>query len=216
MGRDSIHQPYELADGRRVPSVTGIIGANLGWGKQQMFGWIRKKAMEGIDPNRIRDFAGEIGTVAHGLIEEYFTGEPFNIYEYPADAIAAARIAYQGFEAFAATHELECVHSEIPVVHEELEYGGTLDWVGKINGEMVLLDFKTSNNIYLSHRIQQAAYMELYRHKFGVELKRSYLLHLDKHTGGYHLYCFNDVSKEWEVFLLCLRLHQLHKELGDD
>ena len=161
---------------------------------------------QGIDPLRIRDAAGEIGTVAHGLIEEFFTKEPFNVYEYPAESIAVARLCYEGFRAFESTNDLECYHAEVPVVHEDMLYGGTLDWVGKINGEEVLLDFKTSNNIYMSHRIQQAAYMELYRHEYGVTLEKSYLLHMDKEQGGYELHCYVDMSAEWEIFKLCLEL----------
>jgi hypothetical protein len=214
MGRSAVHQPYHTADGRKVPSVTTILGTNLGWNKNILLGWTRKKMNEGIDPLRIRDFAGEVGTVAHGLIEQKLTGDVFNIYEYPSEAVTAAQIAYGGFEAFATTHELETEACEIPVVHEDLLYGGTIDWMGKLDGEPCMIDFKTSTSVHVDHYIQLCAYRELYAHKFGVYLERAYLLHLDKMTGNHTLHTLTNFDPYWKTFEILLELDKLRSEIG--
>ena len=214
MGRDKVHQPYITASGQKVPSVTQIIGQNLGWGTNALLGWTRAMMKRGIDPIRFRDFAGETGTICHGLIEQHFTGEMFNIYEYPADALTVAKVAYAGFESFISTNDMVMEESEIPVVHEKLLYGGTIDWVGNMNGERVLVDFKTSSGIYPSHIIQLAAYRELYHEQFGDLLGKAYILHLDKKTGNHDLKTITNFAPYWKAFTRLLELQELYEEIG--
>ena len=214
MGRDKVHQPYITVSGQKVPSVTTIIGSNLGWNKNILLGWTRKKMNEGIDPLRIRDFAGEVGTVAHGLIEQFFTGEVFNIYEYPSEAVTAAQVSYGAFQAFESTNDLEMEESEVPVVHEILNYGGTIDWVGKLNGVRCMVDFKTSSSVHVDHYIQLCAYRELYAHKYGEMLDEVHLLHMDKMTGNHTLHTLTNFEPYWRTFEILLELNQLHSEIG--
>ncbi len=214
MGRDKVHQPYLKKDGTKVPSVTQIIGQNLGWGTNALLGWTRAKMKQGIDPIRLRDFAGEVGTIAHGLVEQELTGEIFNIYEYPAEALTIAKVALSAFQSFASTNELETEECEIPAVHEDLCYGGTIDWVGRMNGDRCLVDFKTSSNVYPSHIIQLAAYRELYAHLYGERLGIAYILHMNKQTGNYQLHAITDFDKYWETFTHLLRLQELYQEIG--
>jgi len=214
MGRDKVHQPYYTKAGKKVPSVTTIIGTNLGWNKNILLGWTRKKMNEGIDPIRIRDFAGEVGTVAHGLVEQKLTGEIFNIYEYPSEAVTAAQLCYDGFLAFESTNDLETEECEVPIVHEDLLYGGTIDWVGKMNGERCMIDFKTSSNVYVDHYIQLCAYRELYHHKYGEMLDKAYLLHMDKQTGNHTLHTLTNFDPYWKTFNLLLELNKMYSEIG--
>ena len=213
MGRDSVHQPYITVSVQKVPSVTTIIGSNLGWNKNSLLGWTRKKMNEGIDPLRIRDFAGEVGTVAHGFIEQFFTGEVVNIYEYPSEAVTAAQVAFEAFLAFESTNEMVMGESEVPIVHEDLLYGGTIDWVGQMNGERCMIDFKTSSNVHVDHYIQLCAYRELYAHKYGEMLDKAYLLHMDKMTGNHTLHTLTNFEPYWRAFELLLKLDVLRREI---
>ena len=214
MGRDRVHQPYITAAGQKVPSVTTIIGSNLGWNKNVLLGWTRKKMNEGIDPIRIRDFAGEVGTVAHGLVEQHFTGEVFNIYEYPSEAVTAAQVSYDAFLAFESTNDLKMSECEVPAVHEDLLYGGTIDWVGEMNGERCMIDFKTSSSVHVDHYIQLSAYRELYNHVYGENIQKAYLLHMDKMTGNHTLHTLTNFEPYWNTFELLLELNTLQSEIG--
>ncbi len=214
MGREKVHQPYLTAAGVKVPSVTTIIGSNLGWNKNILLGWTRKKMNEGIDPLRIRDFAGEVGTVAHGFVEQHFTGKIFNIDEYPAEAVEVAHIAYRAFHTFNDTNDLVMEESEVPVVHEVLNYGGTIDWVGQLNGVRCMVDFKTSSGVHVDHYIQLCAYRELYAHKYGEYLSEVHLLHMDKLTGNHQLHTMTNFAPYWRTFEILLELNQLQREIG--
>ena len=50
---------------------------------------------------------------------------------------------------------------EVNIVSKKLGYAGTLDRVINLNGQVLLIDIKTSNNIYPSYWLQLAAYHEL-------------------------------------------------------
>lgn len=206
MSRGDVHQVYKKADGTVVDSVTTVLAANLGWSTEALLGWTRSQLKRGLDPLRTRDKAGESGTVAHGLIEQALTGNEFNIFEYPADSVTLAQEAFSGWEAFAAIHDIEVVHCEIPIVHEDLCYGGTIDLIAKIDGVLTLMDFKTSNSLHVSHKIQLSAYSKLYEYQFDTVPEQSQILHLSKRDGSYALHTIEDLTPFWRVFELLLEL----------
>jgi hypothetical protein len=213
MSRDKVHQPYIKKSDEKVPSVTQLLGNHLGWSQHALLAWTRARMNEGLDPIRLRDHAGEVGTVAHGMIEQDLTGKVFPMHEYPATAITVAEVAFDAWKSFRANHELKTEHAEIPLVHEILNYGGTIDWTGWMNDEKCLIDFKTSNNVYASHRVQAVAYQELYNHVYGEKLPL-YILHLDKENGGYQLHSIGSPEKHFRVFEICLELNELKRELN--
>ena len=83
-----------------------------------------------------------------------------------------------------------------------------------MNGEHVLIDFKTSSNIYPSHIIQLAAYRELYHAKYGDLLGKAYILHLDKTTGNHQLKIITNFTPYWKAFTRLLELQKLYEEIG--
>ena len=72
-----------------------------------------------------------------------------------------------------------------------------------------MIDFKSSSAIYLDHRIQASGYQQLVLHKFK-KMPEVIILHLNKETGAPTPHPFPTLTKELEVFKLCLRLHKIH------
>jgi len=64
---------------------------------------------------------------------------------------------------------------------KKLGFAGTVDRVIKFNGKTMLLDIKTSNNIYPSYWLQLAAYNELLK-ETGVECEQVGILWLNAKT----------------------------------
>ena len=62
--KQKVHTKYYLADGTQVPSVTTIIGGQLGWNKRMLMAWSKREAAAGRDPDKVRDKAADIGTLA--------------------------------------------------------------------------------------------------------------------------------------------------------
>jgi len=215
------HTRYKNAEGKVVPSVTTIIGGNLGWNKGALIGWARKMALQGIDPNKERDEAADVGTLAHALIEEYITDKAPHLEVVPLDrdlyAPANLEMAMNAFNAFVNWEEQyevdltdERVRAEERLVSEWLQYGGTLDLIAPVSGELALIDFKSTNDLYAEHRIQLAAYEWLYEENYG-EAVPTYLLQISKDAADFHHHHFADLSNELEIFRLLARIHDLHK-----
>jgi len=223
MTKTKAHTRYKNAKGKVIPSVTTIIGNNLGWNKGALIGWARKMALQGIDPNKERDEAADIGTLAHALIEEHITMkaphlEPVlvdrSLYS-PAnlDKAETAFLAYLDWEAQHDVHLTDPrVRSEERLVSEWFQYGGTLDFIVPVDGILSLIDFKSTNDLYVEHRIQLAAYEWLYEEVYG-EAIPTHLLQLGKEDGSFHHHRFTDLSKELEAFELLCQLHRLKGEL---
>jgi len=215
------HTRYKNKEGKIVPSVTTIIGGNLGWNKGALIGWTRKMALQGIDPSKERDEAADIGTLAHALIEEHITtlAPHLDVISVERELYSPANLdkAENAFLSYLSWEEQSNidltdprVQTEVRLVSEWLQYGGTLDFIAPVNGVLSLVDFKSSNAIYPEHRIQLAAYEWLYEEEYGEEIP-THLLQVSKEEGDFHHHQFVDLTNEMEIFRLLARLHQLHK-----
>jgi hypothetical protein len=201
------HQKYYV-NGRQVPSVTQIIDVNLGRNKNALIAWARKEAMAGRDPTKVKEKAGDVGTIAHALIHEHLTGIHFDRSDYLPMDIDIAKNAFIAYLQWEQDQDLSVCSCELPLVHEELLYGGTIDLLADLNGRFTLIDFKSSNRLYAEHRIQVAAYRELIHHVYDC-YPDNILLHLNKETGLPTLHELKDLSKEWEVFQHLLEINKL-------
>ena len=118
------HTRYKNDEGKVIPSVTTIIGGNLGWNKGALIGWSRKMALQGIDPNKERDEAADVGTLAHALIEEYITEKALLLEVISVDrdlyAPANLEMAMNAFNAFVEWEEQYKVDLTDPSVQAEV------------------------------------------------------------------------------------------------
>ena len=104
------------------------------------------------------------------------------------------RAAFVAFLEWADEHTLKCDAVEHTVTDNE-KSAGTLDFVGDIDGEHTVIDFKSSKAIYIEYRYQIAAYKWMYNLDNSPEAVRCGILRLDKET-GYPDY--KDTTKSYE------------------
>ena len=72
-----------------------------------------------------------------------------------------AENAVLSFYEWAGGHKVRAVKNEWALVSDKMRFGGTLDCLCELDGEMELLDFKTGKAIYDEHFVQLAAYRKL-------------------------------------------------------
>ena len=199
------HTIYKNESGKRLKSVTTIINGNLGWNKGALIGWTRKHCLNGEDSMKLLKEAGRIGTLAHIMIEQYVNGGSVCLDDYSPNEISQAKTAYYSFYKWFEDNDVEFYETELKLVSEQYQFGGTFDAVCKVNGKLVICDWKTSSDVYSEYLIQAAAYRQP---KFPLIIV---LLRLDKEEKGVyeeHKYNIKDLNWGWKIFKLLLKIQE--------
>jgi len=203
--------------GKRVPGVT-TINKNLGWSADALFRWGVNEAVAGRNPLAVRDQAADIGTICHKLIEVHILevmgkGESFDpLAEHGRDDVEKAENAMIAFLDWEQVNQPEYLHTEMMFASPR-GYGGTIDLVAKIEGEMTLVDFKTSKGIYAEHFIQVSAYDKGLREILNIHCDRCKILRIGKEHGEFEVHEISQVQKSngWKMFELLLQIHPMKK-----
>jgi len=212
MSKVEIHRRYVNKEGIQVPGVTTIL--NL-LAKPALIHWAWEQGCQGLDYRKVRDKASDIGTLAHYLIECEIKGEEPDTSEYSEKDIDKAENAFLAWlEWKDSKGKIETVASEIPLISERYQYGGTLDWVLKQNGNVILVDFKTSNRVYDEMTYQLAAYRHLWNENNpDKKIKECYILRIGKEDGEFEQRRFKNLDREFQIFLHLLKIYKLQKEI---
>lgn len=208
---------YYLADGTRVPGTTTVLGRFKESGALLRWAW--KQGKEGRELYETRDEAAAIGTVAHAMVELRINGaDPDScqgLSELDGAGKKRARNAFRMYETWASMSNLKIIHQEVPLVSETYRFGGTPDAIGLVNGELCLVDWKTSNGVYQDYLLQLAAYRLLWE-----ELNPDQPL-----TGGFHLcrfskdfgdfahHYYDELDKAKEMFIHLRKAYEFDAEL---
>lgn len=204
------HTIYKLADGKRVPGTTTITGL---LNKPQLIAWANRLGLEGIDSNKYRDEAANIGTLAHAMIQAHLQLEDLGMDNYSARDIGLAENALISYWEWEARHDIEPIFCEVPMVSENYRYGGTVDCYCVLDGKKTLLDFKTGKAIYPEMFYQLAAYTNLLREN-GHEVEQCKILRIGRdEIEGFEEKTIVDTSKQFDLFKNLLNVYYLQKEI---
>jgi len=208
--KTKIHTVYKLASGDRVPSVTTVLGI---LNKPALLEWAWQMGTQGLDYKAVRDEASGIGTLAHYLILCYLRNEKPDTSEYSAQTIEQAENSLTKFWDWEKVHKLEPVMLETPLVSEQYGFGGTVDFFGYVDGQPTLLDFKTGKAIYPEFFYQLAGYEQLLAEaKQLIEVSK--ILRIGRtEDEGFEERTVGKLDKHWEIFLHCLSIYNLQKEV---
>ena len=195
--------------------VTGVISDVIA--KPGLTFWIAKEAAKAALENpfisiddaasastKHRDKAGAQGTLVHKSIE--LMAEGGEICQEVADMPQI-----QAYWKFMADMPHDILSSETTVYSEEMGYAGTLDRVARFaTGRVVLLDFKTSKNVYPETAIQMSAYlMGLEENKYEHKIDGIAVVHLKKDG----TYSFVEMDPCPEVFKSVLAIYNWKKNV---
>lgn len=170
--------PYKNAAGKRVPSVTTVIGRFKESGA--LIHWAWKLGIEGKDYNAVKEAAADAGTCAHAMIEAHVKGREFVRKGWSPESLAKGAQAFEAFQMWADGTQLKPYASEVRMVSGALRVGGTADMIVQHGNKLAMLDVKTGS-LYADHLYQVAAYTMLWD-----ELNPDNPI-----TGGYHLCRFS-------------------------
>lgn len=214
------HQRYTNKAGKIVPGATTVINL-YGDNKGALMGWMRKECLAGRDPYKVRDSAADIGTVAHALVEEHVhkalgddNFKALERLEYSPLTMETAEKAFNAFLHWEENANIEYIGAELQLASDEFRYGGTIDIVAKLNGELTIIDLKTSKAVYDDHKIQIGAYRNLYAENKG-EMPKAFILQLSKKDGLPYPHPISDTIADnaFEMFKHLLGLYYLRDHI---
>jgi hypothetical protein len=208
---------FYFEDGSFYPSVTTYLEAYPK--NAQFYEWLKKA---GEDADAIRDEAGRKGSTVHSLTEQYDNGLEVSIMDengYIGYKLAEWNML-EKYVDFRTSHETEILHNELNLVSAQYKMGGTIDRVMKVNGQLLLVDIKTSNIVHAHYWLQLAAYEKMLREKMGIEVDGVAILWLNAKTrtegkkdacqgkGWQLIKCCDrlELAKYWNRFLACQQL----------
>ena len=171
---------YVTPQGNRYQSVTTLTGK---LNAKEIQEWRQRVGEE--KANKISTRAATRGTSMHKMVENYLHNRPLNLQEEnnPLNK-----------EMFVKIMPLVDRLDNIKIIEgamysDELELAGTTDCVAEYNGDLAVIDFKTSTRMKKKENVknywmQGAAYGKMYHEHYGVAPK-SVILMISVETAGF-------------------------------
>src|SRR5262245_39058381 len=204
-------------NGVRVPGVTTVIGTSLGWNKGALMHWAWTEGKEGRNYRDTQQSAADAGTLAHAMVEAQIRQRRFEAPPTASpDDLRLAKPSFSAFEEWFGNTRIELVETEVHLVSEEYRFGGTPDALGRVKGQLALLDWKTSKGIYSEYLIQLAAYEHLWNSNRGEQITGGiHCCRFDKSTGGFshHWWPSEALEPAWQSFIRLRDLYDLERQM---
>lgn len=153
MDKKDSHTRYFNKEGIEVPSATTVLKL---LNKPALVYWANYLGFKNLDVDEVVNESARLGTLIHWLINAYLE-KSLIIYvptgKFPAKLVSSY---FSSFKVWYNTNNVEPILLEKSFSSDLV--GGTLDFYGRINDKLTLLDFKTSKKIRLSMFFQLAIY----------------------------------------------------------
>ena len=160
---------YYRRNGKYYPSITYVLSY---YPKGKFFeNWLKQV---GFASEHIVKKAGEEGTQVHEMIEEYLNGKELNFLSPSGTPLFNPDVwqMFLRFVDFWEEYKPTLIEAEVHLFSDEIKVAGTCDMVCEINGEIWIIDFKTSNNLQTTYDLQTAIYGKCYEECFGKKADR--------------------------------------------
>jgi len=166
---------YIMANGKRVP-----------FGDTSESGFVvsaEHLVLARTAHTRTKEAAGDVGTELHDYAKAYMRGQRPQL---PVDDVVI-RVA-DSFRQWHAKSKFDGFQLERCIYSKLFNFAGTPDFWGKYNGDLFVIDYKTSKGIYTNHWLQTMAYRLAIMEERGLRKLRRGILHLSKENGRVDFY----------------------------
>ena len=133
------------------PSVTTYLNSYPT--SEHLVKWIAENGFH--ESRAMRDAAGKSGTKIHQNIELLLEGKELT---REGSFTTEEWVKLESFVKWHQDYKPEVIALEVPVFSKKGGYAGRVDCIAKINGELYIVDWKSSANIHKSFPLQFAAY----------------------------------------------------------
>lgn len=187
---DNHNKSYLSPSGKPVLRISQVIKTLA---KEQLVFWANMLGWKRISYQDELDRTANIGTFAHGVIEQYYNKREICVYDYESYGIyrfSDKREAYNAAKSFFKWLKknerlYKVLDTEATLVNESV--GGTIDCIIEYPtdpNKVILVDYKTSSKIHFTQFLQLAGYVMLYEDVNGKNtVAGAMVMRLDKKDG---------------------------------
>jgi hypothetical protein len=208
--RNTEHASFTLSNGTQVPSVETILNVI---NKSELTTWAHNMGLQGVDSTAAAQEHARAGMLTHIMIQRYLGGPEWDKNAYTQEGIQAIKNAFDRFQERETANgcRMETAAVALPVVSERHGYGGRIDWYGKIDGQLWLVNVKTAKSIDPEDIYQMAAtWSAALESGLTVNGARILRLGVDEGTGFQDFIVGRPMLAEaWDVFSAALKLYGL-------
>lgn len=188
---EGVGRIYTTPSGDRYPSVTTVISA--GSDNRWLEDW--KARVGEAEVRRISSQAARRGTAVHELAEEYLKNNKF----YRRGHMPANVATFSQIRPYLDEHISTIYGLEVPLYSDKLRVAGRVDCIADWDGELAIVDFKTSKREKRRKDIggyftQASAYSYMMFERTGM-LARKIVILMTVDDGGPLV--FEERSKDW-------------------
>ena len=212
----SIHPKYVLSNGEVVPSVTQILNAVIA--KPGLQKWANQLGLNNKSLDNESRATLDTGKLLHAYIQADLEGAIVNEVGYTPEQISLAKKSFAQYLRWKDSKQIKVIKTEYVMVSEKYKYGGTIDALLEIGGELTLLDWKSSTHISLDYKLQVAAYLYLLQEQ-NIMPNRVGVLRLPKTDGEFEYYEADanaHIQKYGEAWLKALEWYKALSALQGD
>lgn len=193
------HREKIFINGQAAPSVTQVLGIV---DKPFLRYWYGKHGSQKCA--QILKSSQEIGQTLHGAIESYFKGESL------PDMDENTGRMFSLFQGWAATSGIVPTEIELDMMSQVHGFHGTCDLIGTLDGQPIIVDWKTSSAMDPLHGVQLSAYAAMYEEMTGTHIERGMIVRIDKKPEAkkaFEVKMYDALPQLFDVFKHCLALH---------
>ena len=204
---------YEI-DGLSLPSVTTILKIH---NNPALNRWASNLGTELSE--QYKEETAEIGKQIHSYVARLIKGIPIGKLEW-MQLSNEIKNGIRAYERFRLQVKFEGMETEKMVYSVKYKFAGTLDAIGKIGKDKILIDFKTGERFYPSMFAQIVAYHQAWKEnnpeqRVNERVKELFIVNLSRNTGvpNIHSLRLKRIKPYWDYFKACLNLFNCAKQI---
>ena len=179
----------------RVTKVNSIIA------KPELNSWYARQGMDAA--KKTMKTRADFGSLMHKSIEVLLKGEEIHTENYDKLLIDDLEL----FREWQKENDVEVEAIEQHLWSDKYLYAGTCDCIAKVNGKLLILDWKTSKAIYPEYFLQLAAYVMAFEEQTGIKVKGVGILRMRDGKKEFIEKSYAEIKQEFEVFLAAMKIY---------
>ena len=161
---------YVTPEGNKYPSITTVLSSRK---KEGLWEW-RKRVGNDV-ANYVARTSAARGTAVHHMCEDYLNNDLDKFKEHKKNFLPWC--LFTQLQKFLDNYVNEIYAQECGLYSDKYKVAGRVDCIAEFNGELAVIDFKTSTKekkeSYIeNYFVQETAYAAMFLERSGIEVKK--------------------------------------------